>query len=82
MVTYNYTAKTDFDQALSLDIVEMVGDRKTEMRYYGFRSLEEAKAYAEWWTEKWHWGYNGYAAAFTDADGRFIVDASRWNSCD
>lgn len=82
MVTHNYTAKTDFDQSLSLHIVEMVGDRKTEMRYYGFNTLEEAEKFAEWWADMWHWGYNGYAAAFTDADGRFIVDASRWNSCD
>lgn len=82
MVTHNYTSKTDFDQDLPLDIVEVVGDRKTETRYYGFRSVEEARAFSNWWTEKWHWGYNGWAAAFTDADGRVFVDTTRYNSCD
>jgi hypothetical protein len=82
MVTYNYTSKTDFNQELSLDIVEIVGDRKTETRYYGFRTLQEAQEFAEWWSDRWYFGYMGSAAAFTDADGRFIVDASRYNSCD
>ena len=82
MSTYNYTSKTDFNQALPLDIVEVVGDRKTETRYSGFRTLEEAKEFAEWWADRWHFGYMGYASAFTDPDGRFFVDASRYNSCD
>jgi hypothetical protein len=82
MVTYNYTSKTDFNQELSLDIVEIAGDRKTEIRYYGFRTLQEAQDFAWWWSQKWYHGYSGVAAAFTDADGRFIVDASRYNSCD
>lgn len=82
MATHNYTSKTDFDEDLPLDIVEVVGDRKTETRYHGFRSLEEAKSYAKWWADKWYWGYEGSAAAFTDADGRFFVDTTRYNSCD
>ena len=82
MVTRNYTHKTDFDQALDLHVTEVVSDRKTEARYYGFRSLDEAKAYADWWTDKWHFGYMGYATAFTDPDGRFFVDTTRYNSCD
>lgn len=82
MATYNYTSKTDFNKDLPLNIVEVVGDRKTETRYSGFRTLYEARQFAEWWNEKWYWGYEGYAAAFTDADGRFFVDTSRYNSCD
>ena len=82
MATHNYTSKTDFNQELPLDIVEVVGDRKTETRYSGFRTLEEAKEFAEWWADRWHFGYMGSAAAFTDPDGRFFVDTSRYNSCD
>lgn len=82
MATYNYTSATDFNQELPLHVVEVVGDRKTETRYSGFRTLEEARAFSNWWTDKWHWGYNGWAAAFTDADGRFFVDTTRYNSCD
>lgn len=82
MATHNYTSKTDFNKDLPLNIVEVVGDRKTETRYSGFRTLYEARQFAEWWNEKWHWGYEGYAAAFTDADGRFFVDTTRYNSCD
>lgn len=82
MATYNYTTATDFDQALNLHVVEVVNDRKTETRYSGFRSLEEARAFSNWWTDKWYFGYMGYAAVHIDADGRFYVDASRYNSCD
>jgi hypothetical protein len=82
MTTYSYTSKTDFDKDLPLNIVEVVSDRKTETRYTGFRTLQEAKEFANWWSDLWYIGYMGYAAAFTDPDGRAFVDTTRYNSCD
>jgi len=76
-----YTSTTYFDENLPLTIVENNTGSKTEYRYVGFRSSEEAKRFSDWWEESWY-GYSPYATAAKDTADQPIVLASRWNSCD
>lgn len=77
MATYSYKSTTNFDKSLELAITETVMSRDTECVYEGFRTEDEAKSFASWWEEMWHYGYNGRARA----DG-LVVRTTRWNSCD
>lgn len=81
MATHVYKSTTDFDRSLELDIVENVGSYTTSYRWSGFRSLEEADQFADWWVDRMGWGYSPSAHA-NEIDGKFVVTSTRANSCD
>jgi len=82
MTVLNYQSHTNFDKTLLLNITESNTGRKTEFRYEGFRDFDEAEKFAAWWEELWHWGYEGKADSHKSDEGKPIVLATRYNSCD
>lgn len=77
-----YRSTTLFDKSLELFIIEQNDGRKTYNTYSGFRSLEEAKLFREWWLDLWEFGYSGWAADPIVRDGVIAIDTERCNSCD
>ena len=83
MATYNYRSTTDFDPELEFDITEMKTDRQTIFFYTGFKDMEQAIEFAEWWEVRTGWGYSPYSTAYVNPmDGLVTVKAERSNSCD
>ena len=83
MNVLNYNTYTDFDRSLFLEVTEQNDDRKVTFKYSGFTSLEQAKDFAEWWTDRWYFGYMGSTSRpLEDANGSIFILAERYNSCD
>lgn len=83
MATYSYRSATDFDRDLELDIIESRNDRKTVFFYTGFKSMEQAVEFTDWWTVRTGWGYSPYATAYVNPiDEQVTVKAERSSSCD
>lgn len=83
MKTMNYNTYTDFDRTLFLSITEQNDGRKVTFKYSGFSSEEQAKEFAEWWTDMWYFGYMGSTSRpLKDEDGNIYILAERYNSCD
>lgn len=79
----NYNTYTDFDKTLFLSVTEHNDGRKVTFKYSGFLSEVQAKDFAEWWSDMWHFGYMGTASRpQTDDDGSIFILAERYNSCD
>lgn len=76
-----YISSTAFDKDLQLTIREENTGRMTNFEYSGFDGLEQAIAFASWWEDCWGFGYSGYAEAI-EKDGKYLVEAERYNSCD
>lgn len=77
-----YKTTTNFDKSLELFVTERNDGRKTYVTYTGFRSMEEAAQFKEWWLDIWEFGYSGWATVKTNSEGVIGVETERCNSCD
>ena len=68
------------------DKLTMVGKQKsyafTSWTWTGFESKEEAEFFCREWKEWIGWGYSPSAYPRQAANGSYVVDAQRANSCD